>query len=152
MEFCRTEEQLLLWLYEQRKGAPILVDQVCENADFLKTSDKLKWKMLGTKEYVYLGVKSLEHVRQNLNDLKAIVALQKEKEQLQEELGFVDISDKDLDIKAEKELKGYIDLLHKYNETRDLAVDLLGKLAEIEGKTMKDLYEEYGVEDIDKEV
>lgn len=108
--------------------------------------------MLGSKEYVYLGAKSLEHVRQNLNDLKAIVALQKEKEQLQEELGFVDISDKDLDIKAEKELKGYIDLLHKYNETRDLAVDLLGKLAEIEGKTMKDLYEEYGVEDVDKEV
>jgi hypothetical protein len=108
--------------------------------------------MLGSKVYVYLGAKSLEHVRQNLNDLKAIVALQKEKEQLQEELGFVDISDKDLDIKAEKELKGYIDLLHKYNETRDLAVDLLGKLAEIEGKTMKDLYEEYGVEDVDKEV
>ena len=40
----------------------------------------------------------------------------------------------------------YIDLLHRYNELKDAGQILLGKLAEIEGVTTKDMYERYSLD------
>lgn len=43
-------------------------------------------------------------------------------------------------------MKEYINLLHKYNETKDACQFLLGKLAEIEGTTVKELYPRFDLE------
>ncbi|KAJ2726532.1 swi5-like zinc finger protein [Coemansia sp. Benny D115] len=38
-----------------------------------------------------------------------------------------------------------IDRLHRYNDIKDAGQILFGKLAELRGKTVKDIYAEYGV-------
>ncbi|KAJ2089960.1 swi5-like zinc finger protein [Coemansia sp. RSA 986] len=39
----------------------------------------------------------------------------------------------------------HIDRLHRYNDIKDAGQILFGKLAELKGKTVKEIYEEYGV-------
>ncbi|KAJ1662289.1 swi5-like zinc finger protein [Coemansia sp. RSA 1813] len=39
----------------------------------------------------------------------------------------------------------HIDRLHRYNDIKDSGQILFGKLAELKGKTVKEIYEEYGV-------
>ncbi|KAJ2159350.1 swi5-like zinc finger protein [Coemansia sp. RSA 552] len=39
----------------------------------------------------------------------------------------------------------YIERLHTYNDIKDAGQKLFGKLAELKGKTVKDIYAEYGV-------
>jgi hypothetical protein len=41
----------------------------------------------------------------------------------------------------------YIQDLHEYNELKDLAQVLLGKLADVKATTLKDVYEELGIID-----
>ena len=52
-----------------------------------------------------------------------------------------------MDEKKKKEKVKMIQLLHEYNEMKDVGIQLLSLLSNIEGKTMKELYEEYGVKD-----
>ncbi|KAI8325311.1 Swi5-domain-containing protein [Martensiomyces pterosporus] len=40
----------------------------------------------------------------------------------------------------------HIDRLHRYNDIKDAGQILFGKLAELKGKTVKDVYEEYSVD------
>ncbi|KAJ2459036.1 swi5-like zinc finger protein, partial [Coemansia sp. RSA 2322] len=40
----------------------------------------------------------------------------------------------------------HIDRLHRYNDIKDAGQVLFGKLAELQGKTVKEVYEEYGVD------
>ncbi|KAJ2851231.1 swi5-like zinc finger protein [Coemansia brasiliensis] len=40
----------------------------------------------------------------------------------------------------------HIDRLHRYNDIKDAAQKLFGKLAELKGKTVKEIYEEYQVD------
>ncbi|KAI9137088.1 hypothetical protein BKA69DRAFT_1100235 [Paraphysoderma sedebokerense] len=46
----------------------------------------------------------------------------------------------------EKAVHSRIDLLHRYNEIKDLGSFLIGKVAEVEGKTVKEMYEELGLD------
>ncbi|KAJ2516290.1 swi5-like zinc finger protein [Coemansia sp. RSA 2049] len=39
----------------------------------------------------------------------------------------------------------HIDLLHRYNDIKDAGQILFGKLAELKGKTVKEVYMDYGV-------
>ncbi|KAJ2193929.1 swi5-like zinc finger protein [Coemansia sp. RSA 522] len=39
-----------------------------------------------------------------------------------------------------------IDRLHRYNDTKDAAQILFGKLAELKGKTIKEIYAEYDID------
>ncbi|KAJ1965319.1 swi5-like zinc finger protein [Dipsacomyces acuminosporus] len=40
----------------------------------------------------------------------------------------------------------HIDRLHRYNDIKDAGQILFGKLAELKGKTVRDVYEEYNVD------
>ncbi|KAJ1814112.1 swi5-like zinc finger protein [Coemansia sp. RSA 2599] len=40
----------------------------------------------------------------------------------------------------------HIDRLHRYNDIKDAGQILFGKLAELRGKTVKEVYKEYGVD------
>ncbi|KAJ1667219.1 Swi5 protein [Coemansia sp. RSA 1694] len=40
----------------------------------------------------------------------------------------------------------HIDRLHRYNDIKDAGQVLFGKLAELHGKTVKDVYADYGVD------
>lgn len=40
----------------------------------------------------------------------------------------------------------HIDRLHRYNDIKDAGQILFGKLAELKGKTVKEIYQEYGVD------
>lgn len=51
---------------------------------------------------------------------------------------------KDLEKKIDKKL----DLIHSYNDTKDIAQFLMGKLAEMEQCTVKTIHERMGVADI----
>ena len=44
---------------------------------------------------------------------------------------------------SEDELQQYIDHLHEYNEIKDVGQLLLGKLAEVQGTTVSELYREF---------
>lgn len=44
-----------------------------------------------------------------------------------------------------EELQGHIDNLHRYNEIKDAAQIVLGRLAEIEQVTLKEIHKKYGV-------
>ena len=46
----------------------------------------------------------------------------------------------------EREVKGHMDRLHVYNETKDAAQDILGRVATAEGTTVSALYPRYGLE------
>jgi hypothetical protein len=46
----------------------------------------------------------------------------------------------------EREVKGHMDRLHLYNETKDAAQDILGRVATAEGATVSALYPRYGLE------
>ena len=43
-----------------------------------------------------------------------------------------------------EELDRQIDLLHKYNDIKDVAQIVMGRLAELENVTVKSLHEKYG--------
>lgn len=45
----------------------------------------------------------------------------------------------------EEELKTHIDKLHEYNEIKDVAQMVLGRIATLEGVRTKDLYAKYGL-------
>ena len=46
----------------------------------------------------------------------------------------------------ENELKTFIKKLNKYNEFKDVAQALIGKIAELRGETIKDVYNSLGLE------
>jgi len=72
------------------------------------------------------------------------VALEEEIERLQEEEKKLKDVHSGTDVEAD--MLAYIDLLHRYNELKDAGQILLGKLAEIEGVTTKDMYERYSLD------
>lgn len=66
---------------------------------------------------------------------------------LQEKLSLVESRLVTLaDSYSEDELQLHIEKLHEYNEVKDMAQLLLGKLAEVEGTTTTSLYEQFGLE------
>lgn len=46
---------------------------------------------------------------------------------------------------TDEDVQDYIDALHEYNEVKDAAQMLMGKLAELQGVTVKKIHEDYGV-------
>ncbi|KAJ2889115.1 Swi5 protein [Coemansia asiatica] len=50
---------------------------------------------------------------------------------------------------ARQETDKHIDRLHRYNDIKDVGQVLFGKLAELHGKTVKEMYEKYGVDTSD---
>ena len=66
---------------------------------------------------------------------------------LKEKIAKIDKDIDELGIEyVEDELQNHIDKLHEYNEIKDTGQLLLGKIAEIEGKTTKMMYEKYGLD------
>ncbi|KAJ1855923.1 swi5-like zinc finger protein [Coemansia sp. RSA 1722] len=50
---------------------------------------------------------------------------------------------------ARRATDAHITRLHRYNDIKDAGQILFGKLAELRGKTVKEMYKEYGVETSD---
>ena len=50
---------------------------------------------------------------------------------------------------AQATVKSHIDLLHRYNEIRDVGMGLMGLIAEQRGVRVKDVFDEFGVNDRD---
>ncbi len=75
-----------------------------------------------------------------LNDLRSQVSLLKELiQQSKHEIGLQN----DTEITAAH--KTYMDRLHRYNEAKDVAQALLGKLAQLTGTTTRDLYPNFNL-------
>ncbi|KAJ1907099.1 swi5-like zinc finger protein [Coemansia sp. IMI 209127] len=56
------------------------------------------------------------------------------------------LSEKDMTLEKAHEMnEEHIDRLHRYNDIKDAGQILFGKLAELRGKVVKEMYEEYGV-------
>lgn len=79
-------------------------------------------------------VQNEETLSEEVQELKRTVeGLNGEIEQLSEEY-------------SERELQQHIDMLHEYNEVKDMGQSLMGKLAEVEGTTTTSLYQRFGLE------
>ncbi|KAF8767221.1 DNA repair protein SWI5 homolog [Argiope bruennichi] len=81
----------------------------------------------------------------SLEDMKkAILELWQENEDLKkaihelEEQGY-----------EESQLKWYIDKLHEYNEIKDVAQMVMGRIAVLEQKTVREVHEDFGMKDED---
>ncbi|XP_064121635.1 DNA repair protein SWI5 homolog [Macrobrachium nipponense] len=70
-------------------------------------------------------------------DLDKLIKLERD---LEEEISSL----QDLGFEVE-ELQGHISNLHRYNEIKDAAQLVMGRLAELEGVTVKEIHEKYGV-------
>ncbi|CAG04879.1 unnamed protein product, partial [Tetraodon nigroviridis] len=46
----------------------------------------------------------------------------------------------------EKELEHHINMLHEYNDIKDIGQSLLGRIAALRGTTTRDLYSHFGLE------
>ncbi|KAF9483464.1 hypothetical protein BDN70DRAFT_301812 [Pholiota conissans] len=75
------------------------------------------------------------------NQQARAIALQLEIDRLQEKLGER--------VDAEKIVKRHIQLLHRYNEAKDAAQILIGRLATIKQTTIRQIHEDYGLNDDD---
>jgi len=53
------------------------------------------------------------------------------------------VASRDLDV--ESGMNSYIDWLHRYNELKDAGQILLGKLADLQGITTKDMYSKFNL-------
>lgn len=73
------------------------------------------------------------------------------KEDIESEIKLADKRIEELTQKQkvlEKKISKKLDLIHKYNETKDIAQFLMGKLAEMEQCTVKKIHEKMGVADL----
>ena len=52
-------------------------------------------------------------------------------------------------VDAQEVVQRHIKLLHQYNELKDIATGLFGMIAERRGTRVKDIYEDFGVEEDD---
>ncbi|KJA14811.1 hypothetical protein HYPSUDRAFT_48819 [Hypholoma sublateritium FD-334 SS-4] len=71
------------------------------------------------------------------NQKARAIALQLEIDKLQAQLGEKE--------DAEKIVKRHIELLHQYNEAKDAAQILIGRLASIKQITIRQIHEDYGL-------
>ncbi|PFX25679.1 DNA repair protein SWI5 homolog [Stylophora pistillata] len=91
--------------------------------------------------------KSPIQTRQQTTSLEDEASLVKEIETLKAKLEILDNEIKDLSEEySEKELQQQIQMLHEYNEIKDVGQLLLGKLAEIDGTTTRAMYQEFGLD------
>jgi chromosome segregation ATPase len=71
------------------------------------------------------------------------------KEQLKKELATLDAEIEELLLekqKHEQQLQMLIEDLHRYNDLKDAAQNIFGRLAELEGTTTKEMYRRYDLE------
>lgn len=71
------------------------------------------------------------------------------KEQLKKELATLDAEMEELLLEKEKhdqQLQALIEDLHRYNDLKDTAQNIFGRLAELEGTTTKEMYKRYDLE------
>ncbi|XP_065146821.1 DNA repair protein SWI5 homolog [Paramisgurnus dabryanus] len=94
---------------------------------------------------VYSGFKS---PAQNSSRLKCAVRPEEEAKELRQTLDLLDSEIAQLEKAGfvEKELDQHIDLLHEYNDIKDIGQTLLGRLAGSRGLTTRDLYSHFGLE------
>ncbi|KAJ2354890.1 swi5-like zinc finger protein [Coemansia sp. RSA 2618] len=80
------------------------------------------------------------------HELRAAIESMKGDIETQHELRSALLKDSGLTVDEARRLNDEnIERLHRYNDIKDAAQKLFGKLAELKGKTVKDMYEEYGV-------
>ncbi|XP_034238455.1 DNA repair protein SWI5 homolog [Thrips palmi] len=73
------------------------------------------------------------------NDLSEFEALRKKEASLDDDISNL--------IGIETDVKTVMSLLHKYNEIKDATQIVLGRLASLEGQTLKQVHERFGLED-----
>jgi len=76
--------------------------------------------------------------------------LKEEHAQLAKELNIDNIEVKKIERQSKKEQKEYIDRLGRYNEMKDLSMNVVQLIATSKNTTMKDILREMGVEEDDK--
>ncbi|CAJ1070887.1 DNA repair protein SWI5 homolog [Xyrichtys novacula] len=70
-----------------------------------------------------------------------VAELERRKEQLDNEIAQLEA-----DGYRVEELEHHIDMLHEYNDIKDIAQSLLGRIAALRGTTTRDLYSHFGLE------
>lgn len=105
----------------------------------IKTGDSIIFYLIQPPPSVKQKRK-LEDSKENLDESKVSereLELERENQQLQETLNMIDHT---------QMYKEYIDLLHDYNELKDVVQALLGRLAVMRNMTTRELYPEFDLD------
>ncbi|XP_062870457.1 DNA repair protein SWI5 homolog [Trichomycterus rosablanca] len=118
----------------------------------LGSSVKLTPQRLARKRMPYSGCKKVnsgfKSPVQSSSTKNSAVCLETEIKQLQTNVAQLEseISQLDNEGVGVQELDQHIDLLHEYNDIKDIAQTLLGRLAGLRGVTTRDLYSHFSME------
>ncbi|GAA6232046.1 DNA repair protein SWI5 homolog [Lates japonicus] len=79
--------------------------------------------------------------RAKVSPAEEVAELERRREQLDTEIAQLEAEGY-----REEELEHHIDMLHEYNDIKDIGQSLLGRIAALRGTTTRDLYSHFGLE------
>lgn len=144
--------------YISSKGCPVLEDELLKLKGTTRFNIELHLKKLvregkigkktfgGPNEEQDITIYWILNTQKKENEPEPVSKKQRPSEEdldkQIEELGWVEET-------FERDVGSHINRLHLYNETKDVAQELIGKIANIEGRTVKEIYPNYGLEEED---
>lgn len=110
----------------------------CKSVELLNVAKEMN--LTTTRDGLIIFSPAVTFTEETLNELqKRRAQLQQLKDAIKETSPTKSIEE------IESAHRQYMQLLHRYNETKDVGQALLGRLAQLSGCTTKDLYPQYGL-------
>lgn len=121
----------------------------CQSIETFSISEDLLPSVPAVNTSLLVGTNYITYDPQLVFSASDLIKLNALKDQINQIESEIALKKKILGIELDSEIisahKTYMSRLHRYNEAKDIAQALIGKLAQITGKTTKDLYPDFNL-------